>query len=116
MGYTVLNMDQDWFDKNDQPESYVTEIHTSTGKAGQRARDYTWPYRGQKQLSLDHNQSLTALYVGTPGNYRTDSQVTYSLNSGDWEPLIRGQFISLIEPSPGEYKLNLRTRSFGLPT
>lgn len=114
MGYTVLNMDHDWFDKNDQPESYVTEIHTSTGKAGQRARDYTWPYRGKKQLSLDHNQSLTALYVGTPGNYRTDSQVTYSLNSGDWEPLIRGQFISLIEPSPGEYKLNLRTRSFGL--
>ncbi|MET7258757.1 sensor histidine kinase [Dyadobacter fermentans] len=113
-GYTVLDMNQDWFNKNDQLESYVTEIHTSTGKAGQRARDYTWPYRGQKQLSLDHNQSLTALYVGTPGNYRANSRVTYSLNEGDWEPLIRGQFISLIEPSPGEYKLNLRTRSFGL--
>jgi len=113
-GYTVLDMNQDWFNKNDQLESYVTEIHTSTGKAGQRARDYTWPYRGQKQLSLDHNQSLTALYAGTPGNYRANSRVTYSLNEGDWEPLIRGQFISLIEPSPGEYKLKLRTRSFGL--
>lgn len=114
MGYTVLNMNHDWFDKNDQLESYVTEIHTSTGKAGQRARDYSWPYREEKQLSLDHNQSLTALYVGTPGNHRANSQVTYALNDGDWEPLIRGQFISLIEPSPGAYKLNLRTRSFGL--
>nr|WP_295923864.1 hypothetical protein [uncultured Dyadobacter sp.] len=114
MGYTVLNMSYDWFDKNDQLESYVTEIHTSTGRAGQRVRDYTWPYRGQGQLSLDHNQSLTALYVGTPGNYRANSHVTYSLNEGDWEPLIRGQFISLIEPSPGEYKLHLQTRSFGL--
>lgn len=114
MGYAVLNMNQDWFGKNDQLQSYVTEIHTSIGKAGQRARDYTWPYRGQKQLVLDHNQSLTALYAGTPGNYRANSQVTYSLNGGDWEPLARGQFISLIEPFPGEYRINLRTKSFGL--
>ncbi len=28
--------------------------------------------------------------------------MTYSLNAGDWEPLTGGQFISLIEPSPGE--------------
>lgn len=114
MGYTVLDMNRDWFGQHDQLESYVTEIHTSTGKAGQRARDYTWPYRGEKHLSLDHNQSLTALYVGTPGNYRANSEVTYSLNASDWEPLVRGQFISLIEPSPGAYTIHLRTRSLGV--
>lgn len=113
-GYTVLDMNQNWFDRNDQLESYVTEIHTSTGKAGQRVRDYTWPYREEKQLTLGYNQSLTALYVGTPGNYRANSEVAYSLNAGDWEPLVRGQFISLIQASPGQYKLSLRTRSFGL--
>lgn len=114
MGYTVLDMNQDWFDKNDQLESFVTETHISTGKAGQRARDYTWPYRGERHLSLGHNQSLAGLYIGTPGNYRANSEVTYSLNADDWEPLVYGQFISLIEPSPGRYTLSLRTKSFGL--
>lgn len=114
MGYTILDMKQEWFDKNDQLESYVAEIHTSTGKAGEKSGDYTWPYRREHQLSLNPNQSVTALYVGTPRNYRADSEVTYSLNAGDWEPLIRGQFISLIEPSPGRYNIRLRTRSTGM--
>ncbi len=34
-GYTVLDMNQDWFDKDGQLESFVTETHISTGKAGQ---------------------------------------------------------------------------------
>src|SRR3546814_3077011 len=49
--------------------------------------------------------------MGTPGNHRVDSEIRYSLNDGNWEPLELGQFISLIEPSPGEYRFQLETLS-----
>ncbi|WP_257666072.1 sensor histidine kinase [Parapedobacter tibetensis] len=111
MGYTVLDMTQRWFDNNDQLESYVTEIHTSKGNTGAKSADYTWPYRGERTLVLQPGQSLTGLYVGTPGNHRADSEIRYTLSTGDWEPLELGQFISLIEPLPGDYRLKLETRS-----
>ncbi|PPK99900.1 sensor histidine kinase [Parapedobacter indicus] len=111
MGYTVLDMNQPWFEDQNQLESYVTEIHTATGANGEKSADYTWPYRGERELVLQPGQSLTGLYVGTPGNHRADGEIRYSLNAGDWEPLELGQFISLIEPSPGDYRFQLETRS-----
>src|SRR5690606_17468899 len=51
------------------------------------------------------------LYVGTPGNHRVNGRVRYALNDGDWESLGSGQFISLIEPSPAEYRFQLETLS-----
>src|SRR5690606_35039503 len=63
------------------------------------------------RLVLQPGQSLTGLYVGTPGNHRVNSQVRYALNNGGWEPLELGQFISLIEPSPAEYRFQLETLS-----
>ena len=114
LGYAVLDMRQAWFDPTNQLESFVAEVHTSTGKTGQKSRDYTWPYRGENTLKLVPGQSLTALYVGTPGNYRVGSDLAYTRDSGDWESLDGGQFISLIEPSTGRYDLQLRTRSTGL--
>lgn len=111
MGYSVLDMTQAWFDSRDQLESFVTEIHTSTGNAGEKSSDYSWPYHNERTLVLQSDQSLTGFYVGTPGNYRADSDIRYALNAGDWEQLGLGQFISLIEPSPGEYRIRLETRS-----
>lgn len=111
MGYTVLDMTQPWFGSQNQLESYVTEIHTATRASGQKSADYTWPYRGERKLVLQPDQSLTGLYVGTPGNHRSDSEIRYALNDGDWEPLELGQFISLIEPSPTEYRFRLETLS-----
>ncbi len=113
MGYTVLDMTQRWFGSHDQLESCVTEIHTSTRDAAGKSSDYTWPYRGERTLVLKPGQSLTGLYAGTPGNYRTDAKVRYTLNTGDWEQLGPGQFISLIEPSPGDYRIRLETLSTG---
>lgn len=110
MGYTVLDMSQPWFERRSQLESYVTEIHTATGASGEKLADYTWPYRSEQTLVLQPRQSLTSLYVGTPGNHRVNSEIRYSLNDGDWEPLELGQFISLIEPSPAEYRFQLETR------
>jgi len=114
MGYTVLDMSQPWFTNSNRLESYVTEIHTSGGKSGAQSADYTWPYHGDQTLVLQPEQSLTGLYVGTPGNYRADSEIRYMLNAGNWEPLELGQFISLIEPSPGDYHIQLETRSTGI--
>ena len=111
MGYTVLDMTQPWFDSEHQLESYVTEIHTAMGPSTAKSADYTWPYRGKKALELQPGQSLTGLYMGTPGNHRVDSEIRYSLNDGNWEPLELGQFISLIEPSPAEYRFQLETLS-----
>ncbi|MGV3762197.1 sensor histidine kinase [Parapedobacter sp.] len=111
MGYTVLDMAQPWFERPHQLESYVTEIHTAAGASGERSADYTWPYRGEESLVLQPGQSLTGLYVGTPGNHRVNSRVRYALNDGDWESLGLGQFISLIEPSPAEYRFRLETLS-----
>ncbi len=111
MGYTVLDMAQRWFDNRSQLESFVTEIHTSARNAGGKSADYTWPYRGERTLVLQPGQSLTGLYVGTPGNYRADGSVRYALNTGDWEKLGLGQYISLIEPSPGNYRIRLETLS-----
>lgn len=111
MGYTVLDMTRQWFDNSSQLESYVTEIHTFEGRTGKKSADYTWPYRSEQTLALRPDQSLTGLYAGTPGNYRSDGEIHYSLNAGDWELLEPGQAISLIEPSPGEYQLQLETRS-----
>lgn len=113
MGYTVLDMTQPWFTNRSPLESFVTEIHTSTGNAGEQAADYTWPYRAERTLILQPGQSLTGLYVGTPGNFRINTEVRYALNAGDWEQLGLGQFISLIEPSPGEYRVRMDTRSTG---
>ncbi|WP_176885137.1 sensor histidine kinase [Dyadobacter soli] len=113
-GYAVLDMHQGWFDPAHQLQSFVAEVHTSTGRTGQKSRDYTWPYRGETTLKLVPGQSLTALYVGTPGNYRAGCNLAYARNGGDWESLDGGQFISLIEPSTGLYDLQLRTRSTGL--
>ncbi len=111
MGYTVLDMAQRWFDNRSQLESFVTEIHTSARNAGGKSADYTWPYRGERTLVLQPGQSLTGLYVGTPGNYRADGSIRYVLNTGDWEKLRLGQYISLIEPSPGNYRIRLETLS-----
>lgn len=111
MGYTVLDMTRPWFEHTHQLASYVTEIHTAAGASGEKTADYTWPYRGQNRLVLQPGQSLTGLYVGTPGNHRVNSQVRYALNNGGWEPLELGQFISLIEPSPAEYRFQLETLS-----
>lgn len=111
MGYTALDMAQPWFERPHQLESYVTEIHTATGASGEKSADYTWPYRGENSLRLQPGQSLTGLYVGTPGNHRVNSRVRYALNDGDWESLGFGQFISLIEPSPAEYRFRLETLS-----
>lgn len=113
MGYTVLDMTYDWFKGRDQLESYVTEIHTLAGHTGTKSADYSWPYRGERTLVLQPGQSLTGLFVGTPGNYRADSEIRYAFNNGTWEPLELGQFISLIEPSPGSYRIQLQTRSTG---
>ncbi|MFB2118983.1 sensor histidine kinase [Parapedobacter sp. 2B3] len=114
MGYTVLDMTQPWFDNQRQLESFVTEVHTSTGTAGEKRSDYTWPYHGLQALILQPEQSLTGFYVGTPGNYRVNSEIRYAFNAGDWEELGMGQFISLIEPSPGEYRIQIDTRSTGM--
>ncbi|GGG86854.1 hypothetical protein GCM10007415_20610 [Parapedobacter pyrenivorans] len=111
MGYTVLDMTQPWFDRRHRLESYVTEIHTTSGASGAKSADYTWPYRGEDALELQPGQSLTGLYVGTPGNHRMNSEIRYLLNDGNWEPLELGQFISLIEPSPAGYRFQLETRS-----
>lgn len=111
MGYTVLDMTQPWFDRQAQLESYVTEIHTAKGASVEKSADYTWPYRGQQELVLQPGQSLTGLYIGTPGNHRVDSDIRYSLNGGEWEQLELGQFISLIEPSPDDYRFRLETLS-----
>ncbi|GAA4436141.1 hypothetical protein GCM10023091_13710 [Ravibacter arvi] len=116
MGYTKLDMTQMWFGDSPELASYVTEIHTSTRNAGGKSTDYTWPYRGERTLVLEPGQSLTGLYAGTPGNYRADAKLRYALNQGDWEPLGLGQFISLIEPSPGSYRLRLETRGNGIQT
>lgn len=111
MGYTVLDMAQPWFEHQDQLKSYVTEIHTATGASGGKSADYTWPYRGEHALVLQPGQSLTGLYVGTPGNHRVNCEIRYALNGGNWEPLELGQFISLIQPSPAEYRFQLETLS-----
>ncbi len=111
MGYTVLDMDQSWFNRQHQLESYVTEIHIARGYSGEKSTDYTWPYRGMEALELQPGESLTGLYVGTPGNHRVNCEIRYALNGGNWEPLELGQFISLIEPSPAEYRFQLETRS-----
>ncbi len=111
MGYTVLDMAQRWFDNSSHLESFVTEIHTSARNTGGKSSDYTWPYRGERTLVLKPGQSLTGLYVGTPGNYRADGSIRYAVNTGDWEQLGLGQYISLIEPSPGDYRIRLETRS-----
>lgn len=110
-GYTVLDMSQMWFDTDEPLNSYVTEIHVSTGGASKKSAEYSWPYRGERTLILQPDQSLTGLYLGTPGNYRTDSKIRYSLHNEQWEDLERGQFISLISPSPGAFQLNLETVS-----
>ncbi|MEC3879000.1 sensor histidine kinase [Parapedobacter sp. 10938] len=111
MGYTVLDMTQPWFEHQSQLKSYVTEIHTATGASGGKSADYTWPYRGEQALELQPGQSLTGLYVGTPGNHRVNCEVRYALNGGNWELLELGQFISLIGPSPDEYRFQLETLS-----
>ena len=111
MGYTVLDMAQQWFAPQDPLESFVTEIHTAAGTTGERAADYTWPYRSEHTLVLQPGQSLTSLYIGTPGNHRINNEIRYALNEGDWEPLNLGQFISLIEPSPADYHFVVETLS-----
>ncbi len=110
-GYTVLDMTQPWFATDKGVTSYITEIHISKDKAGEKSADYSWPYRGGNALSLKPNQSLTGLYLGTPGNYRLDSKIRYSLHTEYWETLERGQFISLIAPAPGDYQLTVETVS-----
>lgn len=114
MGYTVLDITQPWFENRNQLESYVTEIRISGRKPTDRTTDYTWPYRGESELILKPGQSLMGLYVGTPGNHRAADEVSYQVNNGTWEPLKVGQFISLIEPLPGEYRLRLKTKSTDL--
>src|SRR5690606_38906208 len=79
-GYTVLDMSQPWFDTRGQLESYVTEVHTIGRDSADMTADYTWPYRGIRTLRLKPGQSLTGLYVGTPGNYRADTEISYALN------------------------------------
>jgi signal transduction histidine kinase/outer membrane lipoprotein-sorting protein len=113
-GYTILDMNQPWFEGRDRLHSYVTEVHTSFGYAGGKSTDFTWPYRGERTLVLQPGQSLTALYVGTPRRYRAEGRISYALNAGEWEKLGEGQFISLIEPSPGEYRIRLETHSTGI--
>lgn len=81
-GYAVLDMCQAWFDSTRQLRSFVAEVHTSTGKTGQKSSDYTWPYRGETTLKLVPGQSVTALYVGTPGNYRVGCNLAYARNGG----------------------------------
>ena len=114
MGYTVLDATQEWFDDDRQLESYVTEVHISAGNSGEKSADYTRPYVGEQALVLQPDESLTGLYVGTPGSYRADSEIRYALNDGHWEPLALGQFISLIEPSPADYRFRLETLSTGI--
>lgn len=108
-GYTVLDMRQSWFEDRSPMESYITEIHVSTGRTGHKSADYSWPYRGGDALALKPDQSLKGLYLGTPGNYRLDSKIRYSLHTSQWETLEQGQFISLIAPAPGDYQLALET-------
>ena len=114
MGYTVLDMDQSWFGRQHQLESYVAEIHIAEGATGGKSADYTWPYRRLESLELQPGESLTGLYMGTPGNHRVNCEIRYALNGSNWEPLELGQFISLIEPSPAEYRFQLETLSTGL--
>lgn len=114
MGYTVLDMNQDWFKKGSELSSFVSEIHTSAGNSGIKKTDYTWPYLPQKEFILAPDQSLTGLYIGTPKNYRLNGELGYTINSGEMEPLNPGQFISLIEPSPGQYHIRLQTISTGI--
>ena len=114
MGYTVLDATQEWFNDSRQLQSYVTEIHTSSGNPGDKTADYTLPYGGEQKLVLKPGQSLTGLYIGTPGSYRAESRIRYALNDGPWEPLELGQFISLIEPSPADYHIRLETQSTGI--
>ena len=111
MGYTILDLTQHWFDNPSQLESFVTETHTSASNTEDRLSNYTWPYNDEQTLTLRPGQSLSGLYIGTPGNYRTHSSIRYSLNYGDWEQLGPGQYISLIEPSPGNYHIRLETLS-----
>ena len=111
MGYTRLDMEQPWFSGQNRLVSYVTEIHTTTGASDKKVTDYTWAYRGEHTLVLNPGESLTGLYIGTPGNHHVNSKIRYALNDGSWEPLNLGQFISLIEPSPGKYRFRVETLS-----
>jgi ligand-binding sensor domain-containing protein len=111
-GYTVLDMTQDWMHVT-EAESYINEVHLSSAEHSAIEKDYTWPYAGKKSLDLMPGQSLMGLYIGTPGNYRTPVSVNYLLKSGPWQALAPGQFISLVEPSPGRYPIMLQTISTG---
>lgn len=108
-GYTVLDMEERWFESHKPLETYVTEVHLSTAGASDRLSDYGWSYREEYTLTLDPDQSLTGLYLGMPGNYRMNSEIRYSFHNKQWERLEPGQFISLIAPSPGTYALTIET-------
>lgn len=108
-GYTVLDMRQRWFEGGKPLDSYITEVHLSTGKAGDRLSDYGRPYREAHTITLNPAQSLTGLYLGTPGNYRVNTEIRYGFHPGQWETLEQGQFISLIAPAPGTYALTIET-------
>lgn len=117
MGYTILDMTLDWMYENErQLESYITEFQLSKGSNGTKIVNYTWPYRekDEEELILTPGQSLTALYLGTPGNYRANGKIRYRVNGGGWENLAKGQFISIIEPSPGQYRIDLETLNAGM--
>lgn len=113
-GYTVLDMAEDWFAPAEPLTSHVTEIYTTSSKTGQRKADYSWSYRGAQHLTLEAGESLAGLYVGLPGNYRAQGQIRISMNTGDGPLLDNGQFISLLEPSPGDYKLGVETTNRGM--
>src|SRR5690606_25909324 len=117
MGYTILDMTLAWMYENErQLESYITEFQLSKGSNGTKIVNYTWPYRekDEEELILTPGQSLTALYLGTPGNYRANGKIRYRVNGGGWENLATGQFISIIEPSPGQYRIDLETLNAGM--
>jgi len=112
-GYSILETEMLQMSSLIEP-SYVSELHIASSQSSLIKKDFTWPYANKNSIELRPGESISGLYLGSPGNYRSDIIINYTIKQGAIQELPPGQFISLLEPSAGTYPLMIKTISAGV--
>ncbi len=109
-GYTVLNMNKDWFKTTKISKSIISELSFVDENDDKIIFDYTYPYKKTKEpIILKPNQNFINIGIGFPENFRNSEQFVYKLNNETWQSLSIGQPVSLAGLKHGDYQMLVKS-------
>jgi len=113
-GYTVLNMENEWFADSTISNNYFTKINVYNPEKSLRSNYYSLPYSSGNKLELAPGQNVLKVSVGNPQSFKSNLRLEYKISeiADLWQPMPLGNEITLMGIPPGSYELSVRPTHF----